>query len=467
MSTPRAARKGPRSPSIVKPEETNSPTNPFHAEPFRQSKPGRAPRKILEAKDDVDDSSVPASPLPALLVCSPSRKSETVKCEPANSTKHSALTGGWLKSEHEGLLTLHDGTKRWYHCEFCDYRNDRLYHSKMHFQRIHVKNGKSMPRKRKYVDEKPGAGGTMALPNAPVPRRIINVAPAEVPGLLKTPVKVGRKTGMTPPRFSGSPVRSPKTSPKTGNTKQRLFVEPQHRTPTGGKARRVGSNLKVFENRRSNAADSEDALWSATGKAHTVLTFRDGSIDSSIGSEQAGGAGVSIKLGVMNLPCSLPVGRSSIIGLASSSRYRKPPKKSRSAAFKHENENEITVLQQENDDAGQADPFEMPASSSSARRDGSPGKGIATPRGTPVCSPARPLILRDGLTMHTPLQDPNQGLRLLSPRFSPRYAARAKTLDTHTHTHTHKQRERERGREGKRKIEREKERERERRYATT
>ncbi len=101
------------------------------------------------------------------LVCSPPRKSETVKCEPANSTKHSALTGGWLKSEHEGLLTLHDGTKRWYHSEFCDYRNDRLYHSKIHFQRIHVKNGKSMPRKRKYVDEKPGAAGTMVLLTAP------------------------------------------------------------------------------------------------------------------------------------------------------------------------------------------------------------------------------------------------------------------------------------------------------------
>lgn len=55
----------------------------------------------------------------------------------------------WEESCHEGLLTFHDGKKRWYHCTTCQYFNDRLYHSKMHYERIHVRQGKSMPRKRK------------------------------------------------------------------------------------------------------------------------------------------------------------------------------------------------------------------------------------------------------------------------------------------------------------------------------
>jgi len=64
----------------------------------------------------------------------------------------------WEPSCHTGLLTYHDGRKRWYHCTQCRYFNDRLYHSKMHYQRIHVNQGKSMPRKRKYMQP----AGTMA-----------------------------------------------------------------------------------------------------------------------------------------------------------------------------------------------------------------------------------------------------------------------------------------------------------------
>ncbi|KAJ1487631.1 hypothetical protein T484DRAFT_1786133, partial [Baffinella frigidus] len=56
----------------------------------------------------------------------------------------------WQASEHNGLLTYYDGAKRWYHCRECDYFNDRLYHCKMHYERIHVKEGKAMARKRKY-----------------------------------------------------------------------------------------------------------------------------------------------------------------------------------------------------------------------------------------------------------------------------------------------------------------------------
>jgi len=46
--------------------------------------------------------------------------------------------GGWQKSEHKGLLSTWFQHKRWYHCELCDYLNDRLYHSKMHYERMCV-----------------------------------------------------------------------------------------------------------------------------------------------------------------------------------------------------------------------------------------------------------------------------------------------------------------------------------------
>ena len=60
----------------------------------------------------------------------------------------------WEPSCHVGLLTYHDGRKRWYHCTQCKYFNDRLYHSKMHYQRIHVNQGKSMPRHLEHVERK-------------------------------------------------------------------------------------------------------------------------------------------------------------------------------------------------------------------------------------------------------------------------------------------------------------------------
>ena len=36
--------------------------------------------------------------------------------------------GGGSKSEHSGLMSMWFANKRWYHCEHCDYLNDRLYH---------------------------------------------------------------------------------------------------------------------------------------------------------------------------------------------------------------------------------------------------------------------------------------------------------------------------------------------------
>jgi hypothetical protein len=58
----------------------------------------------------------------------------------------------WEPTKHVGLKTFYDGSKRWYHCSLCNYFNDRLYHSKMHYERIHVKKGRSIPRKQKYAD---------------------------------------------------------------------------------------------------------------------------------------------------------------------------------------------------------------------------------------------------------------------------------------------------------------------------
>ena len=48
----------------------------------------------------------------------------------------------WVPCENRPeLLTYHDGKKRWFHCSKCEYWNDRLYHTKMHYERIHVKQG--------------------------------------------------------------------------------------------------------------------------------------------------------------------------------------------------------------------------------------------------------------------------------------------------------------------------------------
>lgn len=59
----------------------------------------------------------------------------------------------WEESQHDGLLTRHDGTMRWYLCKGvgCGYTNNRLYHCKMHWERIHVRGGNPMSKKRKFV----------------------------------------------------------------------------------------------------------------------------------------------------------------------------------------------------------------------------------------------------------------------------------------------------------------------------
>jgi hypothetical protein len=65
----------------------------------------------------------------------------------------------------DGLSRQNDESGRtWYCCRLCEYRNDRLYHSKMHFWRIHINHGKAMPRKRKYT-------GTDGLKSNPIVKK--------------------------------------------------------------------------------------------------------------------------------------------------------------------------------------------------------------------------------------------------------------------------------------------------------
>jgi len=62
------------------------------------------------------------------------------------------------------ILTYLDGRKRWFHCSNCAYFSDRAYHAQMHYQRIHVNQGRSAPRKRKYA-EGPGNPSILRSPD--------------------------------------------------------------------------------------------------------------------------------------------------------------------------------------------------------------------------------------------------------------------------------------------------------------
>ena len=66
--------------------------------------------------------------------------------------RHPASYDEWSPSEFEGLDAYHDGQKWWYRCRECAYFNDRSYHSRMHYQRIHVNGGRAMQSRRKFAD---------------------------------------------------------------------------------------------------------------------------------------------------------------------------------------------------------------------------------------------------------------------------------------------------------------------------
>ena len=64
----------------------------------------------------------------------------------------------WVAHQtHPYLLTRVCGRKRWFRCAQCEYQSDRFYHSRMHYERIHVNHGRSMPGKRKYAALAAGA----------------------------------------------------------------------------------------------------------------------------------------------------------------------------------------------------------------------------------------------------------------------------------------------------------------------
>jgi hypothetical protein len=79
-------------------------------------------------------------------------------------------------ANYQYLLTRHDGRTRLFRCSECVYRGDRLYHARMHYERIHVNGGRCMPSRHKYrADAAPRsaprkrkrAAGPSGAPGAP------------------------------------------------------------------------------------------------------------------------------------------------------------------------------------------------------------------------------------------------------------------------------------------------------------
>jgi len=59
------------------------------------------------------------------------------------------LRDGWECTKHVGILLSTTGN-RMYGCSHCPYINNRLYHTKMHHQRIHIQHGRALARRRKF-----------------------------------------------------------------------------------------------------------------------------------------------------------------------------------------------------------------------------------------------------------------------------------------------------------------------------
>eukprot|EP00960_Hanusia_phi_P059204 764096-Hanusia_phi.AAC.2 len=252
---------------------------------FRQSKPGRR------------TSSLDMTPTKPSLenFQSPKDEEHAHQNSVADMKRRCAPMGKndseWVRSEHPGLLTMHDGTKRWYHCERCSYFNNRLYHSKMHYLRIHVKNGKSVIRKRKYHNESDMA------PNVP----ILSHQSLEMPPRMDRPP-------MHPPSFA-IPKQSDMVTAALGSAKNTMLPSkpvPKYNGGFGGplvmfselhsrnsgsdysssqegsepKKRRKSNFKKVVTRKRLDFECKEGAPWSPdTAK---ILTFCDASIGSGI-----------------------------------------------------------------------------------------------------------------------------------------------------------------------------------------
>lgn len=388
------------------------PGNTFHLHPFTQRKP-RASRKSAEAREDPEHTT-------SELANTAPDGWHTPRPDSAASGEGTAQNNGWNKSEHEGLLSLYDGTKRWYHCEHCDYMNDRLYHSKMHYQRIHIKNGKSMPRKRKYTEGQDGP-----RPAAP-PLRVYPEFVAPAPN----------KRPNAPARLAGTLHHSARPEE---DLRCKLFP-----TPSGysTKASRIAPNLKVVQT--PDATDPEDAQEVLNNSVR--YTFQGG----SIGCQNGGGPGFSIKAEEMSSPSSLPTGRSTISGSGNASlrqRNKRPKdvaKTPRAQTGRRQDEAERQeVLSHDmlplplsakkiTPSPGRMEPsFEhgnnsastAPPSSARQHAQGSPGKPARSPTHSTPTTPSRPGKFNDlcgnnsltdaELCTHTPLADANPRLRTL------------------------------------------------------
>jgi len=205
----------------------------------------RAPRSA-SAQDAVAASVWSASPARR-------RPENSVQDDAAMGDGRAASAGKWVVHEtHPYLLTRLDGKKRWFHCSKCEYRNDRLYHTKMHYERIHVNQGRSMPRKRKYAD--PGAG------EGPDGLRTPAAKPAADAGHHTSPHCKGEHAPMeTTPKGKGSMASTNKTTPS--------LLRPAHGcAPSPSKMPRSGKGSSAQASASGAARGSPGAKVAQAGK---------------------------------------------------------------------------------------------------------------------------------------------------------------------------------------------------------
>jgi hypothetical protein len=162
---------------------------------------------------------------------------------------------------HPYLLTRLDGKKRWFHCSKCEYWNDRLYHTKMHYERIHVNQGRSMPRKRKYAD--PGAVEGPDGLRTPAPKAAADA------GHTAPPHQKGEHAPIeTTPKGKGSMASNNKTTPSllrgacdpSPSKKQRAGNLGSSPASASGGAVRVSPGAKVSQVARRAALPQQ---WAA------------------------------------------------------------------------------------------------------------------------------------------------------------------------------------------------------------
>ena len=192
---------------------------------------------------------------------------------PADGSKLPDITKwNWTPCENRPeLLVYHDGKKRWFHCSKCEYWNDRLYHTKMHYERIHVKQGRSMPRKRKYVEV--DQSDTMAF-------RSPDKRPAAEAGSTVTPHRQdgGKKASMETPKGKGVQSNFNSTNKSTPLAKS-AYAGAQSPTK-GGRSGKSGSKQSGA---RGSLTSSPSSASCAGGPG--VKAGFDGSARAGAGSK--------------------------------------------------------------------------------------------------------------------------------------------------------------------------------------